>query len=50
MIFHKRLYNREQIVKVFETFSKDSPFMARFLSFCNRLIVKALEHLARNTP
>ena len=50
MIFLKTLYNREQIAKVFETFSKDSPLMARFLSFCNRLIVKALEHLARNTP
>ena len=49
-MIHKRLYNREQIAKVFETFSKDNPFMARFLSFCNRLIVKALEHLTRNTP
>ena len=37
-------------MKVFETFSKDDPLMARFLSFYNRLIVKALEHLARNTP
>ena len=49
-MIHKRLYNREQIAKVFETFSKDTPFMARFLPFYNRLVVKALEHLARNTP
>ncbi len=49
-MIHKRLYNRQQIAKVFETFSKDAPLMARFLSFYNRLIVKALEHLARNTP
>ena len=33
MTLLKILYNREQIAKVFETFSKDTPLMARFYLF-----------------